>query len=94
MIRKSILVVAMFALVGSIGCAGVRQTNSNFSAHAESFRIFGNAIPGDDMAAAAAQVPAGATVTSVSATPADWTSVLGVLGNVFGFHQTQISGTK
>lgn len=94
MIRKSILVVALFALVGSIGCAGVRQTNTNFSAHAESFRIFGVVLPADDMAAAAAQVPAGATVTSVSSTPADWTSVLGAIGNVLGFHQTRIAGTK
>ena len=94
MIRKSILVLALFALAGSIGCAGVRQTNSNFSAHAESFRILGYPIPSDDMAAAAALVPVGGTVTTVRSTPADWDSVFGFIGNLFGFNLTRISGTK
>lgn len=75
-------------------CSGVRSTSNTFSTHAESLRIVGIPIPEDDQAAARALVPAGAEITSVHSTPADWTSFFGVLGNVFWIHQTVISGTK
>jgi len=78
------------------GCSGTRSAHGYYTVHAESFRIFGFAIPRDDQEAAAKlhaeKYPAG-TVTSNHSTAADWTSVMGVLQNLFGFHCTQISGT-
>jgi len=78
------------------GCAGIRETNNQFTAHAECFRFIGNAIPADDQAAARALVPQGSKVniTNLQSTPADWTSILGGIGNIIGFHSTTISGTK
>ena len=78
------------------GCAGVRETNNQFTAHAECVRILGNPIPADDQAAARALVPRGAKVqiTNLESSPADWTSLVGVFGNIFSFNQTTISGTK
>lgn len=97
MLRKGLLTLGMLAVAsaGATGCAGVRETNTDFAAHAECFRILGIAIPQDDMEAARAQVPAGATVvTETSWWPADWTSFTGFFGNLFMFHSTTISGTK
>jgi hypothetical protein len=76
------------------GCAGMRQTNNQFTTHAECFRIVGIPIPADDQAAARALVPKGATITDIQSTPADWNSFWGFFGNLFWFHQTTISGTK
>lgn len=77
------------------GCVGTRAADGHYTVHAESFRIFGFAIPGDDQAAAAklhAEKYPNGTVTSSHSTAADWTSFVGVLGNIIGFHSTQISG--
>jgi hypothetical protein len=76
------------------GCAGIRQTNNQFTTHAECFRVIGIPIPADDQAAARALVPKGATITDVTSTPADWDSFWGFIGNLFWFHQTTVSGTK
>jgi hypothetical protein len=81
-------------LAVSSGCAGIRETNNQFTTHAECFRIVGIPIPEDDQAAARALVPKGATITDVSSTPADWKSFWGFIGNLFWFHQTTVSGTK
>ena len=94
MLRKGLLTLSVLALIGAAGCAGVRQTNTDFAAHGECFRILGFAIPGDDMQMARDQVPAGANVVTVSSTAADWTSFWGFFGNLMGFHYTGISGTK
>jgi len=75
-------------------CSGMREANGTFAVHAECFRIIGFSIPADDQAKAASLVPAGAQVTSVYSTPADWTSVMGFLRNLIGFHGTIISGQK
>ena len=85
------LVTAMFS-----SCAGIRETNNQFTTHAECFRFFGNAIPADDQAAARALVPNGPNVkiTSIHSTSADWTSVFGIIGNIIGLHSTTVSGTK
>ena len=92
--KKILLLTLTTTLLSS--CAGIRETNNQFTAHAESFRFFGNAIPADDQAAARDLVPNGPNVkiTSIHSTPADWTSVLGFVGNIIGFHNTTISGTK
>ena len=92
--KKVLTCVGIAALLATTSCSGVRHTSGTFSAHGEAFRIFGYAIPGDDQQAALDKVPAGATITSVSASPADWTSVVGFFGNVFAFNGTQIGGTK
>ena len=76
------------------GCSGMRETNNQFSTHAESIRILGYAIPEDDQAAARALVPKGATITDVQSTPADWHSVVGFIGNLLWINQTVVSGTK
>ncbi len=95
MIRKTIVSLACLGLLVSAGCSGMRQANGQFTVHAECFRIFGFAIPGDDQEAAAMllaeKFPGAMQVTSGS-TPADWTSFWGVLGNIMGFHGTVISG--
>jgi hypothetical protein len=93
---KSTIPATLIAAALLSGCAGIRETNNQFTTHAECFRFIGNAIPADDQAAARALVPAGAKVkiTNLGSTPADWTSVLGIIGNVIGFHSTTISGTK
>jgi hypothetical protein len=93
---KSTIPATLIAAALLSGCAGIRETNNQFTTHAECFRFIGNAIPADDQAAARALVPAGSKVniTNLNSTPADWTSVLGIIGNVIGFHSTTISGTK
>lgn len=98
MIRRSLVAASAALLLATAGCSGMRQTeNGHFTVHAESFRIFGIAIPGDDQAAAEKLVMdkfPGATVHTQYSTPADWTSFWGVLGNIIGFHGTSISGVK
>lgn len=78
------------------GCAGIRETNNQFTTHAECIRIFGNPIPADDQAAARALVPTGAKVqiTNLQSSPSDWTSFFGILGNIIAINQTTVSGTK
>ena len=86
------------ALLGTVlalsSCAGIRQTDNQFTAHAESFRIVGFSIPHDDQEAARKLVPNNATITSIHSTSADWTSISGFFGNLLWFHQTSVSGTK
>ena len=55
--------------------------------------ILGYEIPGEDMTAAEALVPEGATVTTMISSADDWTSVIGFMNNIIGFHGTYISGT-
>jgi len=96
MTRKFLLPALLFTVIVSAGCAGTRSAEGHYTVHAESFRLFGFAIPGDDQAAAAklhAETYPGSTITSSGSTAADWTSFWGVMGNLFGFHQTVISGT-
>jgi hypothetical protein len=92
---KLLAPLACVLLLAATGCTGTRSAGGYYTVHAESFRLFGFAIPGDDQAAAAKlhaeKFPNGA-VTSNHSTPADWTSFWGVLGNLFGFHRTEISG--
>lgn len=92
--KKVLSCVGIATLLLSTSCSGVRHSSGTFVAHGEALRIFGIAIPGDDQQAAFDKVPAGATITSVSASPADWTSFTGFFGNLFAFNGTQISGTK
>jgi hypothetical protein len=78
------------------GCTGTRSAGGYYTVHAESFRLFGWAIPSDDQEAAVklhAEKYPGSTITSTHSTPADWTSFWGVVGKLFSFHQTEISGT-
>ena len=91
MLKKTLLLLIAAALSA---CAGIRQTNNQFTTHAESLRIIGIAIPRDDQKAARDLVPEGGKITDVVSTPADWTSLIGILRNVLGFHQTSVSGTK
>jgi len=85
--------LALLSLLLSFSCAGVQTTSDSFSVHAESFVILGYEIPGEDITAAEALVPEGATITTMYSSPDDWTSVLGFLNNIIGFHGTYISGT-
>lgn len=86
----SVLCLAALTLAG---CSGMRQAEGQCTVHAESFRLFGFAIPHDDQAVAAkmAKEHLASQDTSMS-TPADWTSFCGILGNIMGFHSTAISG--
>jgi len=92
--NKVLACLGIAALLLTTGCSGVRESQNTFVAHGESLRIFGFAIPEDDQQAALNRVPAGATITSVGASAADWTSFVGFFGNLFGFHGTSIGGVK
>ena len=92
--KKVLTCAGIAALLLTTSCSGVRESSGTFAAHGESLRIFGFAIPSDDQQAAFDKVPAGATITSVNASPADWTSVAGFFGNLFAFNGTSIGGTK
>ena len=46
-------------ILSTAACSGMRKSEGTFTTHAESFRIVGFAIPGDDQAAAYKLVPEG-----------------------------------
>lgn len=95
MTRKLLALGLCAAAMTFASCTGMRQANGHYTVHAESFRIFGFAIPGDDQEAAAklhAEHFSKGTIITQHSTPADWTSFWGVLGNIMGFHGTVISG--
>lgn len=88
---KIILVIALSFVL--IACSGIRKSPQGFTTHAESIRVLGFAFPEDDKLVAHNLVPAGAEIVTATSSPADWTSVLGVIGNVLWIGHTQISGT-
>ena len=88
--KKAIIALSLVALAS--GCTGMRTAKGTFATHAEAFRIVGYPIPFDDEKAAYDLVPKGAKIESVSVTPADWTSFVGFIGNLFWFHETSIAG--
>lgn len=94
--RRALSAFTVTALLALTSCSGFREVDGHYTVHAESFRLFGFAIPGDDQARALEiyeeEYPGSMVVTQHS-TPADWTSVLGVLNNLFGISQTTISGS-
>ena len=93
--KRFMMLMCLVGVVSlSFGCAGVRESNEGFAAHAEAFRFFTLAIPHDDFEAAWKQVPDGASVTTVASSASDFTSVVGVLNQIFGFTSTHIGGTK
>ena len=95
--RKSFVSALCLTALMAAGCKGYREAEGHFTVHAESFRIFGYAIPSCDQEAAAklqAEKFPGATIVTQHSTPADWTSFWGVFGNILGFHCTTISGKK
>lgn len=86
--------ILLAALAATASCSGMRDNGDSFTAHAEAFNLFGLQIPGDDYEAAWAEVPDDAEIVTISSTPSDWDSVVGVLNRILGFSTTQISGTK
>lgn len=95
--RTCLVALGFAALIGiGAGCKGIRTTDEGFVAHGVAFRPLGLvAIPEDDMAVAFSQVPQGATVTDVYAPPTDWTSITGILHNIFVWVDVStVSGTK
>ena len=87
--RKLICAIALLPLATS--CVGVRSTGDKHSVHAEAFRFLALTIPGDEQEKEWARVPEGAEVISARSSPSDWTSVVGVLSNLFGFSSTEIT---
>lgn len=86
--------LTILAIVATLsGCSGMRSADGKFAAHAESIRILGYSIPDDDQKRAAELVPPAANVVTIESSPADWTSVVGIIGNIFWPHQTTITGT-
>ena len=102
--KQWIALAATVALGACAGCSGVRQTDRDYMVHAESIRLFGIALPADDMAMARKIVPEDAATEVVDTGgiwgafghvgAADWTSVWGILGQIFSVNWTEISGTK
>ena len=74
-------------------CSGVRTNGNVFTTHAESIRVLGWQIPDKDQDQALALVPAGGKIDTQISSPADWTSVIGIINNILGIGQTTISGT-
>ena len=61
--------------------------------HAESLRVLGMTIPGDDFSRAIALIPKGAEIISIEASPTDFTSLKGFLSRVtIGTTETTICG--
>ncbi len=89
--KKLLLCTVVLSLTAS--CSGMRKSGDQFTTHAEAINLFGMHLPECDYAKAKSLVPAGATIHTVSSSPTDWTSVLGVLNNIVGVSVTQISGT-
>ena len=48
MTRTSIVSGLVLTAIVSTGCVGARSANGIYTVHAESVRLFGFAIPGDD----------------------------------------------
>ena len=95
--KKFQLAVLSICAALATSCSGFREANGHFTVHAESFRLFGFAIPACDQDVAtklAAEQFPGATIITQGSTPADWTSLWGVLGNIMSFNCTVISGKK
>jgi hypothetical protein len=92
---KKFTPVLCLALLATAGCTGMRQAEGQFTVHSTTLRLFGFPVFGDDQANAADMVkknfPNAQQVTTMSS-PADWTSFYGVLGNLFAFNCTVISG--
>lgn len=92
---KRIRIVVGVATVAALlsGCAGVRHSGDLFVAHGESFHVLGLKIPADELELARGKTPPNATETTVYARASDWTSVTGILNNIWpGFHAAFISG--
>ena len=95
--RKALVSALCLSMFLGTSCKGYREANGHFTVHAEAFRLFGLAIPSCDQDAATkllAEKFPGATIYTQVSTPADWTSVVGVLSNIFGFSSTTIAGKK
>jgi len=93
--KKVIAIVVLMGLVGGLGagCAGVRTADETYVAHGTAFHFFGIKLPGDSLEMAEKQVPSNAkTKQTILAGPSDWTSVLGVMNNIFGFSHAKIGG--
>lgn len=89
--KKLTLILALTSLAS---CAGMRQDDDTFSAHAESFNIVGLQLPGNDYEAAMDLVPEGAEIVTIRSTPSDWASLTGILNRLLGISYTEVSGTK
>ncbi|MFT4539022.1 MAG: hypothetical protein ACI835_001460 [Planctomycetota bacterium] len=87
--KRLLLSLALIPLAS--GCVGVRSSGDQHTVHAEAFHLLGLTIPGDENPKAWAKVPEGAEVITVRSSPSDWTSVVGVLSNLFGFSSTEIT---
>lgn len=90
--RLALLAIPLVANLLVTGCSGFRKTDSSFYTHAESIRIVGYSIPGDDQKRATDLVPADGKIETIHSTPADWTSVLGIIGNILWISVTEVSG--
>lgn len=87
--KYTYLALALLPLTAS--CAGAKHNGTHHTVHAESFRILGITIPSDDAPRAWEMVPDGAEVTTVRSSPSDWSSLVGILSNLFGVTYTEIS---
>ena len=94
--RRALSAFTVTALLALTSCSGFREVEGKYTVHAESIRLFGLAIPGDDLERALEiqneEFPGSIVITQHS-TPSDWTSVLGVLNNILGVTQTTITGS-
>jgi len=89
---QKLLVLSLLAIICA-GCSGTRIADHSFYAHAESIRVLGMSIPEDDQKKVMTLVPSNVSINTMNSTPADWTSVLGVLGNILWIHSSEVVGT-
>lgn len=79
-------------IVASSGCAELHQRRGMFTATGVSANILFMQIPRDPLDLASAKVPAGATVTNVTASPNDWRTMPGFFHRLLGKGWAQIGG--
>ena len=85
----------LFPLLLAASCSGIHAEDGIFTAHAETLVLFGWETMGDDFTAAHDEVKSapGLNIVSISSSPDDWSSFIGIMNNIIGIHCTQISGT-
>lgn len=82
------------ALTAAAACSGIRTTEYSYSAHAENLNILFLQIPGGDtQQRAMALVPAGGEIQTITSSPKDTSSLIGVINRLIGIDITFINGT-
>lgn len=89
MLKGGLLCLLGLALAG---CSGMSQNKEQFTTHAESFNVLFLQIPGNTMERAHDLVPEDGEIKTITQTPRDTTSLVGVVNRLFGFEHVRLGG--